>query len=89
MINHYGGSRDRWAYTDRFMWLKGQWRHTGTTSTNTDTLDPDFLERRDHNLLTGLVIHTKGRRSWQTRQPKPPCTLATHDVEHDPGAGDP
>lgn len=67
VVMHYSGSRNRWAYTDRFRLQDKQWTHIGATEAHMDTLDPSYDERRDVNLSTGLVIETghKGRRSYK------------------------
>jgi hypothetical protein len=66
VVHHYGGSRDRWAYTDRFRLQDGAWRYIGATYASTDNLDLSYEESRDANLSTGLVIERgkRGRRSY-------------------------
>ena len=66
VVMHYGGSRDRWAYTDRFRLQDGQWIHIGETWRSTDNLDLSYHEERDANLVTGLVVEKgrRGRRSY-------------------------
>jgi len=59
VIDHEGGSRDRWAYTDRYRYQTRTWVQIGRTERTTDSLDPGFSWTRDHNLLTGLVIETQ------------------------------
>lgn len=52
IIDHYGGSRDRWAYTHRWRHQDGDWYLIGETKVNHDTLSPES-KSEDTNLLTG------------------------------------
>jgi hypothetical protein len=56
VIEHYGGSRNRWGITTRFRSQNGRWMLIGRTDEETDTAYPDLLDKVDHNLSTGLVI---------------------------------
>ena len=56
VIEHYGGSRNRWGITTRFRYQNGRWMLIGRTDEETDNTYPDFLDKVDHNLSTGLVI---------------------------------
>lgn len=55
VINHYGGSRNRWGYTHVYRWQQDKWMLIGETDSSMDTLDLDFEDTTDINLSTGLV----------------------------------
>ncbi|WP_287130918.1 hypothetical protein [Candidatus Cyanaurora vandensis] len=59
ILKHYGGSRNRWSYTDRYRYQAGGWFQIGRTESEMDTFDLDFAHERDLNLNTGLVIETQ------------------------------
>lgn len=62
VVNHYGGSRERWAFADRFRYEGDRWVHIGETERHMDSTNPDLEEERDANLVTGLVIESaRGR----------------------------
>lgn len=65
VIDHYGGSRDRWAFIDRFRLDAGRWTHIGATERHMDTFEPDYMEEHDANLSTGLVIESLAGRPRQ------------------------
>ena len=58
-LEHYGGSRERWGYTDRFRLQNGAWEQIGRTSTSMDAFEPGRTRSRDVNLNTGRVVETK------------------------------
>lgn len=58
VINHYGGSRNRWGYTHIYRWQQDKWMLIGETDSSMDTLDLDFEDSTDINLSTGLVNAT-------------------------------
>ncbi|HEX5708912.1 MAG TPA: hypothetical protein VFX96_16550 [Pyrinomonadaceae bacterium] len=62
VVDHYGGSRDRWSFVDRFRYDGGRWVHIGATERHMDSFEPDFEESRDANLSTGLVIESASGR---------------------------
>lgn len=68
VVTHYGGSRDRWSFVDRFRHDAGRWTHIGATERHMDSFNPDLLEERDANLSTGLVIESlagAGRKNYR------------------------
>lgn len=60
VVSHYGGSRNRWSYQDRYRWQGGVFQHTVASSTASDTLEPGFLRVRRDDLQTRLVTITTG-----------------------------
>mgnify|MGYP000989550180 CR=1 FL=1 len=56
VIEHYGGSRNRWEVTTRYRYESGHWVLIGRTDVDTDVHYPNFIARVDHNISTGLVI---------------------------------
>lgn len=56
VIEHYGGSRNRWEITSRYRYQNGRWILIGRTDEDTDIHYPDFFDKVDFNLSTGLVI---------------------------------
>lgn len=56
VIEHYGGSRFRWGTTARYRFQNSRWQMIGQTQVHFETMDDRYLERKDHNLVTGLVI---------------------------------
>lgn len=56
VIEHYGGSRNRWEITTRYRYEKGHWVLIGRTDVDTDVHYPDFIDKVDHNMSTGLVL---------------------------------
>lgn len=62
VVDHYGGSRERWSFVDRFRYEGGRWVHIGETERHMDSANPDDESERDANLVTGLVVESvKGR----------------------------
>jgi hypothetical protein len=62
VIQHYGGSRDRWSFTHKYRYQNGQWELIGLEVGSTDTLDLEHYDDQDINLSTGLVnAKKKGR----------------------------
>ena len=57
VINHFGGSRQKWNYTHRFRRQNGEWQLIGAT-VNFGALC-DYWEDFDYNLSTGKVIYKK------------------------------
>ena len=73
VIQHYGGSRDRWSYTHRYRFQSGQWALIGLTEGRMDTLNPSYQDSRDANLSTGLVsANSRGGVNDETRRRIPP-----------------
>lgn len=63
IIDHYGGSRDRWGYTHRWRYQDGDWLLIGETQISHDTLSP-VAKSEDVNLLTGArIVETTNDRS--------------------------
>lgn len=69
VVDHYGGSRERWSFVDRFRYEGGRWVHIGETERHMDSTNPDDESERDANLVTGLVIESaKGRPKGNYRR---------------------
>ncbi len=60
VVEHYGGSRQRWGYIHRWRFQNGDWFLIGMTGRNEDTLE-GTSEVTDVNLITGDSIDEKGR----------------------------
>jgi hypothetical protein len=76
VIDHYGGSRNRWGYTHRWRYQDGDWFLVGLTSRQEDILE-GTSEVTDINLITGNRIVEKGRiegkmKSTRSQAPKTP-----------------
>jgi hypothetical protein len=76
VIDHYGGSRNRWGYTHRWRYQDGDWFLVGLTSRQEDILE-GTSEVTDINLITGNRIVEKGRiegkmKSTRSKVPKTP-----------------
>jgi hypothetical protein len=71
VISHYGGSRDRWGYTQQYRYRNGQWMLIGLSFGNTDSLDPEHYDNREINLESGLVdASNKGNYEGQPKKPE-------------------
>jgi hypothetical protein len=57
-IHHYGGSRDRWGYDDKFLYAGGRFLWIGSTQSLLDIMAPEDYSTRDANLSTGLIEWT-------------------------------
>lgn len=64
LIDHSGGSRERWSYTHRFNYRDNGFYLIGSTENITDTATNESTTK-DYNLLTGKMIETsiKGKKS--------------------------
>ena len=73
VIDHYGGSRDRWGYTHRWRHQDGDWVLIGETKSSSDTFGPE-AKTDDVNLLTGdrIVSVTDSKGKVQTTKSKLP-----------------
>lgn len=79
VISHYGGSRQRWFYTERFRYQKNKkgqldFYLIGHTQGTEDTLHPGSAKQTDHNLLTGdVVVQTRDQndKEHMTKSKKP------------------
>jgi hypothetical protein len=58
VVNHYGGSREKWGNVYRFRYQEGDWFLIGKTIFTSDSLSRK-KDTTDTNLLTGKVIETK------------------------------
>lgn len=71
VINHYGGSRDRWNFSHRYRYQNNQWTLIGLTLGNSDTLNLEHYDDQDINLSTGLVnAREKGDIEWRIKKPE-------------------
>ncbi len=53
VVQHYCGSRTRYAYTHKYQLRNGQWILIGYTANSQDTIDPDKDQTIDVNTMTG------------------------------------
>jgi|GEM_PF-1966171 len=89
VITHYGGSRDRWGYTQQYRYQNGQWMLVGLSFGNTDSLAPnDHFDNHEINLTTGLVRASE-KGDYEGRPKKPEISgdyyeLETLTVDHAP-----
>ena len=67
VIEHFGGSRDKWGFTHRYRFQDGAFRLIGVTHEN-HTPCYEF-DKTDHNLSTGKVIYTAGRDECEDVEP--------------------
>lgn len=61
VIKHFGGSRQKWAYTHRFRYQNYTWELIGATIINTDPCEE--LESFDYNLSSGRVEYRLTKES--------------------------
>ena len=86
VIVHYGGSRHRWGFTNRFRFQDEDWFLIGRTTETHDTLSQEATEK-DENLITGRVIEVtvnadgKRTKTDTTGKPDPLIPLSKIDVE--------
>lgn len=81
VIQHYGGSRNRWSYTHRYRWQDGGWWLIGLTYAGSDTLDPEHFDRTDINLSTGLAnASARGEINPRTRRRPPLVRGSYHEL---------
>lgn len=70
LIEHHGGSAERWSYSHRFQYRDGEFVLIGETITYYSTLSNES-KTTDRNLLTGKTIITttdaKGKQKSQTK----------------------
>jgi hypothetical protein len=89
VIMHYGGSRDRWGFTQQYRYQTGQWMLVGLSFGNTDSLAPnDHYDNHEINLTTGLVRASE-KGDYEGRPKKPEISgdyyeLETLTVDHAP-----
>jgi hypothetical protein len=72
VINHYGGSRDRWSFTHRYRFHEGQWMLIGLELGSTDSLDPEnHYDDQEVNISTGEVsAREKGNSEGKKKMPE-------------------
>ncbi|HYX35539.1 MAG TPA: hypothetical protein VE954_20780 [Oligoflexus sp.] len=63
LVSFAGDSNWRWSYNLRFRFQDNDWFLIGKTEENfaVSSGDADF-EKTDYNLLTGVMIHTVGKK---------------------------
>lgn len=54
VLDHWGGSRDKWSYTHRYRYQNGDWFLIGATSGGGAPCD--FFYKFDYNLITGDAV---------------------------------
>lgn len=67
VINHFGGSRQKWTYTHRYRYQKGDWKLIGTTAVSNDPCKE--VETFDYNLSSGNVNYQKAYENCETAAP--------------------
>ncbi|HJZ83091.1 MAG TPA: hypothetical protein VKD91_22175 [Pyrinomonadaceae bacterium] len=83
MIQHYGGSRDRWGFTHRYRFQDNQWKLIGLGLGNTDSLNPEHYDNQDIDLLTGLVQAAEAGGN-DGEPPKPERSGAYYELQVTP-----
>lgn len=81
VIQHYGGSRDRWSFTHRYRYQNNQWTLIGLTTGNTDTLDLEHYDEQDINLSTGLVNAKERPETPEGQKPKAEISGSYYELE--------
>jgi len=69
VINHFGGSRQKWAYTHRYRYQNETWQLIGATVNNGAPCD--YFEDFDFNLSTGKIIYKKTIEDCETSEDNP------------------
>lgn len=67
VINHFGGSRQKWEYTHRYRYQKGDWKLIGATAVANDACK--VVEIFDYNLASGKVNYQKDYENCETEEP--------------------
>jgi hypothetical protein len=57
VVNHFGGSRQKWNYTHRFRWQNNDFQLIGTTITYGAPCD--YFDELDYNLSTGKAMYVR------------------------------
>lgn len=55
LVEHYCGARQRYEFTHKYQWRKGQWLLIGYTGSTNDANTTDSAQRVDINFVTGEV----------------------------------
>jgi hypothetical protein len=63
VFSHFGGSRQKWAYTHRFRFQNDTWELIGLTNENIATCEE--TEKFDYNLSSGNVVYKKDYESCE------------------------
>ncbi len=77
IIDHFGGSREKWRYTHTFKQLHGVWKLI-----NAHILyftNCDFFEELNYNLLTGNVGYTKELEDCSEENKQQPITITEQE----------
>ena len=86
VLDFYGGSRWRWALTLRFRHDDGDWRMTGMTDTQTDSIMNSVLTY-DYNALSGKMAVTAEESPDSEAAASEPLCVACRVGEHCPQTG--
>lgn len=81
LVEHYCGARQRYEFTHKYQWRKGQWLLIGYTGSTNDANTPDSAQRVDINFVTGEVatsfINGSKKRSERFLEIRAPHIVAT------------
>ena len=87
VVNHYGGSRDRWRLKHTYRYQDNDWYLIGRTKNVVDTLTGES-HKKDENLNTGKVIvesrGATGKKSRSVDIVKPAALLRLQAVKVEP-----
>ena len=82
VIKHFGGSRQKWAYTHRFRWQNGDFQLIGVTVHAGAPCD--YFEALDYNLSTGNADWVKTTQDCSEGEEGPVITEVTHSFNEKP-----
>ncbi|WP_020566885.1 hypothetical protein [Neolewinella persica] len=82
VIDHFGGSRQKWAYTHRFRWQNGDFQLIGATVHAGAPCD--YFEDLDYNLSTGDAEWVKTTEDCSESEDDPVITEVTHSFNEKP-----
>ncbi|MEZ4961781.1 MAG: hypothetical protein R2830_18270 [Saprospiraceae bacterium] len=77
VISHFGGSREKWAYTHRFRFQDGSWQLIGATVNNGAPCEQ--WENIDYNLSTGKIKYEKEIENCEGGEDNVKTTKETKD----------
>lgn len=82
VIKHFGGSRQKWAYTHRFRWQNNDFQLIGVTVHAGAPCD--YFEDLDYNLSTGNAEWVKTTQDCSESEDDPVITEVTHSFNEKP-----
>ena len=80
VINHFGGSRDKWVYTSIFRFQNDDWFLIG--SSNSSFAGGEYSISSDYNLSTGQINYTEERWNMMNENAEGPEKLIKETFTH-------